>query len=125
MARGCLLLLFFALFAHSGGLFAQEPPPEEPEPAPTAELLPDPVSWPEENLEMPPLPADFGAAVSGARPAELAPNPLPPFNLETVFLQAVDPGVAPQRISLREVVQDGAGEWTERSATLQLQERSR
>ena len=104
MARGCLLLLFFALFAHSGGLFAQEPPPEEPEPAPTAELLPDPVSWPEENLEMPPLPADFGAAVSGARPAELAPNPLPPFNLETVFLQAVDPGVAPQRISLREVV---------------------
>jgi outer membrane protein len=104
MARGCLLLLFFALFAHSGGLFAQEPPPEEPEPAPTAELLPDPVSWPEENLEMPPLPADFGAPASGARPAELAPNPLPPFNLETVFLQAVDPGVAPQRISLREVV---------------------
>ena len=104
MARGCLLLLFFALFAHSGGLFAQEPPPEEPEPAPTAELLPDPVSWPEENLEMPPLPADFGAAVSGARPAELAPNPLPPFNLETVFLQAVDPGVAPVSVSLREVV---------------------
>ena len=53
---------------------------------------------------MPPLPADFGAAVSGARPAELAPNPLPPFNLETVFLQAVDPGVAPVSISLREVV---------------------
>ena len=53
---------------------------------------------------MPPLPADFGAAVSGARPAELAPNPLPPFNLETVFLQAVDPGVAPVSVSLREVV---------------------
>jgi type IV pilus assembly protein PilP len=29
------------------------------------------------------------------------------------------------QVSLREVVQDGAGEWTERSATLQLQERSR
>ena len=29
------------------------------------------------------------------------------------------------QVSLREIVQDGAGEWTERSATLQLQERSR
>ena len=29
------------------------------------------------------------------------------------------------QVTLREVVQDGAGEWTERSATLQLQERSK
>jgi type IV pilus assembly protein PilP len=34
-------------------------------------------------------------------------------------------GIAETEISLREVVQDAAGEWTERPATLQLQEKAR
>ena len=34
-------------------------------------------------------------------------------------------GIAETAISLREVVQDAAGEWTERPATLQLQEKAR
>lgn len=34
-------------------------------------------------------------------------------------------GIAETEIALREVVQDAAGEWTERSATLQLQEKAR
>ncbi|TMJ15329.1 MAG: pilus assembly protein PilP, partial [Alphaproteobacteria bacterium] len=33
--------------------------------------------------------------------------------------------VGETEIVLREIVQDAAGEWTERQATLQLQERSR
>ena len=33
--------------------------------------------------------------------------------------------VSETEVNLREIVQDSAGEWTERSATLQLQERSR
>lgn len=64
-------------------------------------MLPDPISWPEEDLQDPslsePLPED-------TRPAGLAPNPLPPFHLEAVFTAAVDPGLAPQPISLRDVV---------------------
>jgi outer membrane protein TolC len=71
---------------------------------PTAELLPDPVSWPDADLVVPPLPSDEAAAVSPALPTEPAPDPLPPFHLEAVFIQAVDPGTTPQRIALRDVV---------------------
>ena len=95
--------------AESGALVRQA----QPEPAfeavavqqePSAEILPDPVSWPEENLAMPPGPSDPSSPDAFSRPAELAPNPLPPFHLEAVFLQAVDPGVAPRSLSLRDVV---------------------
>lgn len=64
-------------------------------------MLPDPISWPEEDLQEDSL---SEALPENARPAELAPNPLPPFRLEAVFTAAVDPGLAPQPISSRDVV---------------------
>ena len=82
---------------------AQElpPSPSADAPVPESELLADPVSWPEEDLQVPAL---SEPEAGYARPAELAPNPLPPFHLEAVFTAAVDPGVMPQQISLRDVV---------------------
>lgn len=71
---------------------------------PTAELPPDPISWPDADLAVPPLPPDEAADVSSALPTEPPPNPLPPFHLEAVFIQAVDPATTPQRIAMRDVV---------------------
>lgn len=98
------VLVLAALCSLSSASLAQDllpPSPEESAPAPEAEVLTDPVSWPEEDLQISPLSEPESEP---ARPAELAPNPLPPFHLEAVFTAAVDPGVMPQQISLREVV---------------------
>jgi outer membrane protein len=98
------VLVLAALCSLSVASRAQELPPSSPSasaPVPEAELLTDPVSWPEEDLQVPAL---AEPETGYARPAELAPNPLPPFHLEAVFTAAVDPGVTPQPISLRDVV---------------------
>ncbi|MBJ7328001.1 MAG: TolC family protein [Chthoniobacterales bacterium] len=101
----CRLLMFLALLllglpATSSG--QDSPPVPDPIlPRPEGEMLPDPVSWPDEDL---PEPSLSEQAADPTRPAELAPNPLRPFHLEAVFTAAVDPGVMPQAISLRDVV---------------------
>lgn len=107
MPRGLFILLPLLAAVASGELRGQAStngPSADVTPSPEMEALPDPASWPEENLEISPLSSDVVPADAPARAAEPAPNPLPPFNLETVFLQSVDPGVMPQRISLRDVV---------------------
>jgi len=97
------LLVLAALCSLSAASRAQDLPPTAGVigPAPEAEVLTDPVSWPEEDLQVSPL---SEPETEPARPPELAPNPLPPFHLEAVFTAAVDPGVVPQQISLRDVV---------------------
>lgn len=106
MPRGRLAFILFltsaALCNLSGQTVTNTNGPACP---PEQELLPDPVAWPEENLDMPPLSTGLsGMADTAPRPAELAPNPLPAFHLEAVFETSVDPGVMPQTVSLRDVV---------------------
>ena len=93
-------------------VLGQEPAASKELSSGEVDLLSDPANWPEETPPLPSPSLSVGEEdTSGTSlPTEPAPDPLPPFHLESVFITAVDPGVATRSLSLKDVVRMALGQ---------------